>query len=207
MRRKEFTINEAQEIDEFLAEATYGFLGTIGTDGWPHVIPLNFVWHEGCLYFHGSKIGQKITDLKASERVTFSVAKEYALIPSYFVDPKLACPATAFFKSVMIRGRAEIVTEATEKAPVFTAFMAKLQPEGGYDPIDAADPEYLKNLNGVAVVKIVPEEVSAKFKFGQNLKDAGRDKIEQGLQTRSGEMDAETLDMMKKYCPAHRDTL
>jgi uncharacterized protein len=199
MRRKEFSISESKEIAEFLAEMSFGFLGTVGEDGWPHVIPLNFVYYGENIYFHGSKKGQKVCDLMNNPQVTFSVAKEYAVIPSYFSDPKLACPATAFFKSVMVRGTASIVEDIGEKAEVFTAFMSKLQPEGGYMPFDLNDPDYVRNLSGVLLVKIAVEDISAKFKFGQNLKEERFEQIASGLTQRQKALDGETIDFMRKY--------
>lgn len=204
MRRKEFSIKEQQEIESFLAEMTFGFLGTLSEDGWPYITPLNFVYFEGNIYFHGSKIGDKMKQLKQDPRVTFSVAKEYALIPSYFTDPTYACPATAFFKSVLLKGTAHLVENPSEKARVFTAFMHKLQPEGGYEPFNLEDPSYVRQINGVAMIRIQVESISAKFKFGQNASDSKRNQIVSGLSERQALYDEETIDMMKKYCPHHQ---
>jgi uncharacterized protein len=207
MRRKEFAIeeNKDSEIEAFFTEMTFGFLGTISPDGWPHVTPLNFVYFNDCIYFHGSKIGQKMVDLKhAADKVTFSVAKEYAIIPSYFSDPKLACPATAFFKSVYIKGSASIVVDLAEKAAALTAFMEKLQPEGGYDPISIEDPAYVPQLKGVSVVRIEIQEMTAKFKFGQNWKDIRIEQTADLLQERNRELDEATITLMKQFCPHHK---
>lgn len=142
--------------------------------------------------------------IRRQHQVCFTVADEYALIPSYFSDPELACPATAYFKSATAFGQAEMVEDLTEKAAVLSLFMQKLQPQGGYAPIEADDPRYRPGLKGVAVVRIVPEELTAKFKFGQNLKEDERAGITRGLAERDGARDAETLEMMRKYCPHHR---
>ncbi|WP_028547540.1 pyridoxamine 5'-phosphate oxidase family protein [Paenibacillus sp. UNC451MF] len=205
MRRSEFEVMDAEETKQFLQEESYGFLGTVGEDGWPELTPLNFVYHEGCIYFHGSKIGQKMNNMKREDRVTFAVAKEYAIIPSYFLDPKLACPATAYFKSVLIKGTAEIVEHAADKASALQAFMSKLQPEGGYETIDAADPDYALQLKATGVVRIRISEMSSKYKFGQNLKEPRFTQITDGLQQRGNELDAETVALMKAYCPHHKN--
>lgn len=170
MRRKEFELMDAAETGQFLQEMTFGVLGTIHEDGWPELTPLNFVYFNDYIYFHGSVAGRKIKNIKANQKVTFSVAKEYSIIPSYFTDPKLACPATAFFKSVIIKGEAELLTDLEEKAAALGAFMRKLQPEGGYAPIDPADPDYTGQLKSTSVVRITVRELSAKYKFGQNKK-------------------------------------
>lgn len=202
MRRNEFTVTEEKEIDAFLSGMSFGFLGTVSEDGRPRVTPLNFVYDQGIFYFHGSRIGEKIDHLKANPAVSFSVADEYAVIPSYFTDPNLACPATTYFKSVTASGRAEIVTDVQEKAAVFTLLMKKLQPEGGYDPIDPANPAYAPRLRNVAVVKIVPDQVTAKFKFGQNLADDERNRVLCGLSSRGGSRALETAELIRVSDPA-----
>lgn len=205
MRRKEFTIQEEEEITEFLSAQTFGFLGTVSPENKPRVTPLNFVYDEGNFYFHGSLAGEKMKHIKANSEVSFTVAEEYSLIPSYFSDPLLACPATAFFKSVTASGYAEKVVDLQEKARALSKFMEKLQPQGGYLPIDADDPRYKGELKAVAVVRIVPETLTAKFKFGQNLKKERHEHLQQQLEERGGPKDAETVDMMRKYCPFHSE--
>ncbi|HEU4965495.1 MAG TPA: pyridoxamine 5'-phosphate oxidase family protein [Bacilli bacterium] len=203
LRRKEFTVTEQAEINAFLDEMTFGYLATVGEDGWPHIKALNFVHHEDAVYIHGSRLGEKISDFKRDNRVTFAVAREFSLIPSYFSDEKLACPATTFFKSVSIRGTTSFVEDLDEKARAFTLFMQKLQPEGGYDPIDPSDKEYRKNLNGVSLIKISIEDLTAKFKFGQNLTENSKEDLINRLEERGTELDQETVEMMKKFCPHH----
>lgn len=205
MRRKEFATENAAEIEQFLQEMSFGFLGTVTEEGYPSITPLNYVFCNEAIYFHGSRIGEKMTSLKADSRVTFCVAKEYAIIPSYFSDPILACPATAYFKSVLIIGTASVVEDVTEKATVLQSMMEKLQPEGGHKPIEADDREYRGRLKGVAVVKIEPLRITGKFKFGQNLSEEKRAPVMEGLLQRGAEHDAETVELMRQYCPHHRD--
>lgn len=204
MRRDEFAVMNQEELAELLNEMSYGVLGTAGEDGWPELTPLNYVYWEGAIYFHGSKAGQKMANLKADPKVTFSVSKEYAILPSYFSDPKLACPATAYFKSVLIKGYGEIVTDLELKAAALGAFMRKLQPEGGYAPIDPADTDYAGQLKATSVVRIRIEYITGKFKFGQNLKPEARSNITGLLRERGNELDAETAELMNKYCPHHQ---
>jgi predicted FMN-binding regulatory protein PaiB len=102
-----------------------------------------------------------------------------------------------------VRGHAEHVVDLEEKASAFSIFMSKLQPEGGYDTIDASDSRYASRLKGVALIKIVPEDWTAKFKFGQNVKDQERQQIIDGLQQRGLDDDLTTIEMMRKYCPHH----
>ena len=143
-------------------------------------------------------------ELKRNNRVTFCVADEVALIPSYFTSDKLACPATAFFKSVIVYGRAVIVEAVDEKVAALSAFMQKLQPEGGYAPFDINDDEYRREIKSVLVVKIVPDSISAKFKFGQNRNEEEWVKVRDGLAERGKPKDGEAVAEMEKRCPFHR---
>ncbi|OBY77807.1 flavin-nucleotide-binding protein [Paenibacillus sp. KS1] len=204
MRRKEFEVMDTVETEQFMQEMSFGILGTINEDGWPELTPLNFVYHNGFIYFHGSVSGRKMKNIKVDQRVTFSVAKEYAIIPSYFTEAKLACPATAFFKSVLIKGHAEKVSDLTEKAEALTAFMQKLQPEGGYAPIDPVDPDYTGQIKSTSVVRINVHELSAKYKFGQNMKEEKFEIVTNGLLNRNEDLDKETIAMMEALCPHHR---
>jgi hypothetical protein len=202
MRRKEFDLTEnRQETEAFLKEMTYGFLGTIRPDGWPSVIPLNYVYYLDAVYFHGSKIGEKMSAIATEPRVTFTVSQQFAIIPSYATDPELACPASTYFKSVVIRGYARIVEDLEEKAAALEAFMRKLQPEGGYKKIRADVPAYVQRLKGVAVVRIDIESLTAKFKFGQNLTEDKRTSVLSLLADRNLPLDEETARLMRKYCP------
>ncbi|WP_040950243.1 pyridoxamine 5'-phosphate oxidase family protein [Gorillibacterium massiliense] len=202
MRRHEFSVEDWQEAEAFLAEASFGVLATTGPDGWPGATPINFVFLKDNLYIHGSRAGQKMEDIKEDNRVSFSIAKEYAIIPSYFTDPVYACPASAFFKSVCIKGKAYLVDDPAEKAEAMEAFMRKLQPEGGYEPIT---PEgYGSRLTSVAVVRIEPEDWSAKFKFGQNMGGEQRQHVMSELVKRDLPDDKETARLMELYCPVHK---
>ncbi|GGA35728.1 pyridoxamine 5'-phosphate oxidase family protein [Paenibacillus physcomitrellae] len=205
MRRKEFKVNQEEEIEDFLAEMSFGFLGTLTAEGGCRVTPLNFAYGNGVFYFHGSLAGEKMKQMKADNRISFTVAKEYALIPSYWSDPDLACPATSYFKSVMAEGIYEKVDDPAEKAEALSLFMRKLQPEGGYASIDAEDERYKGQLKAVAVFKLVPSGLTAKFKFGQNLQEGERAQVLNGLKSRGGAYDADTAELMQKYCPFHTE--
>lgn len=203
MRREEFAMEEQAEIESFLSEASFGFLGTIDENGTPHLTPLNFVYHNGSIYFHGSRSGEKMRELEANSSVSFAVAREYSLIPSYFSDPRMASGATSFFKSVHIRGTAHTVEDLEEKVEALSAFMDKLQPEGGHDPIASDHPGYQAALKAVAVVKVEVRELTAKFKFGQNLKEEQRNRIIDALVKRGKGADLETAQLMKRYSPSN----
>lgn len=201
IRRAEHSENSRAEIEKLLAEASFGFLGLTTGEPYPYIVPVNFVWHDEAVWFHGSRLGQKMAELRTNAAVTFCVADEVALVPSYFTSDKLACPATAFFRSVMIFGKAEIVEDAEIKIEALSAFMKKLQSEGGYAPFSLEDDEYRRNVKSVAVIRIAVEQMSAKFKFGQNRSESDWRKTRAGLLQRNQPRDAEAVQEMEKRCP------
>jgi nitroimidazol reductase NimA-like FMN-containing flavoprotein (pyridoxamine 5'-phosphate oxidase superfamily) len=199
MRRTDYEMAERDEMERLLAEADHGYLGIATPDGWPSVVPLNFVYVDGRVYFHGAGEGEKMESLAAGPRVTFTVAEGFSIVPSYFRDPRLACPATQYYKCVMLRGRARVVADAAEKARALQAMMEKLQPEGGHEPISADNPLYRKSLKTTAVVAIEVERMTGKFKFGQNLPKSKRDGVAERLEARGCPVDHATAAAIRKY--------
>jgi nitroimidazol reductase NimA-like FMN-containing flavoprotein (pyridoxamine 5'-phosphate oxidase superfamily) len=199
MRRADYEMAERDEMERLLATSSHGFMGVMTPDGWPSVVPLNFVFVDGRVYFHGANEGEKMEGLSRDGRVTFTVAEGFAIVPSYFRDPRLACPATQYYKCVMIRGRARVVSDVDEKARALQAMMEKLQPEGGHEQIAASSALYRKSLKTTAVVAIEVERMTGKFKFGQNLPKNTREQVAERLEARGCPIDHTTADAMRRY--------
>lgn len=197
MRRKEFEVSDLEQCEQFLKELHDGVLTFTGADGWPKAVPLNYVYHNEAVYFHGSKQGEKMAGLADDPRAEFVAYQAHAFIPSYFTDPYLSCPATVFFRSVRIRGNVIQVESAEEKASALGALMSRMQPEGGHAPIDAADSRYTASLRGVAVLRLDRVEMTGKFKFGQNISDNQRQKILHGLSERGLPEDTSTMNHIR----------
>jgi len=194
--KKIFEIKEQESINKILEKAEYGTLA-LSDNGKPYSIPVNFVLLDNSIYFHGSHKGRKMEILAKNSQVSFSVVKNYSLIQSYFSsNDGSACPATQFFKSVVIDGRAIIIDKQEEKVKVLEALMKKHQPEGKYIPL--SDESYEKALKATAVVKIEIDELKCKFKFGQHVTQERFDMIVKHLEERGEEIDLETVLIMKE---------
>jgi len=202
MRRKEFEVTDPQELGAVLNRIEWGTLALVTPQGTPLQVPLNFVHLDGHLYFHGSPAGEKIATLRQNAAASFLVVDPHALLPSTFFDAENACPATQFFKSVLVKGRVRLVEDAAEKARALQALMTKLQPEGGYDPIEAGNPRYQAALRGVAVIALSVDAVTGKFKLGQNLSSEAVDRLRRLLENRQGPQDSRTTTAMAQYRPS-----
>ena len=160
-------------------------------------MPINFVELNNEIYFHGSKKGRKIDILKNNQFASFSVVESYSMIQSYFSsNDKLACPATQFFKSIIIDGEIKFVENYDEKVKVLSELMKKLQKEGKYKPL--SEEVYQKTINATKIYKLIPNEIKAKFKFGQHLNQERFDMIIKHLEERGNEKDILTIKLMKK---------
>ncbi|KFL33165.1 MULTISPECIES: pyridoxamine 5'-phosphate oxidase family protein [unclassified Sulfurospirillum] len=197
MRRAEFEVNDTNRIEELFAECEYGTLCLMDEQE-PYGVPLNFVWYEKSLCFHGSKEGRKMELIAKNPRASFSVVKPLSLIPSYFSNTRSASPATQFFISAHITGLIEIVSNADLKCLMLTALMQKLQPEGGYDAIEATNPIYTKMIEQTGLLRLNPESISLKFKAGQNLSEERKKSLIEKLRERGTTLDLLTIDLIKQ---------
>ena len=190
-----FEIKDKVLIYDVLDKAEYGTLA-LCVENKPYAVPVNFVRIEDDIYFHGALKNKKMKMLEQNPNVSFSVVENYALIDSYFSSTEgLACPATQFFKSVSIEGRAEVLESREVKAKVFEALMQKLQPKGGYKPF--SDKAYDIAIKATAVVKLQVENLSCKFKFGQHLNEERFEMIVSALLERGTQTDIQTIEIMK----------
>ena len=72
MRRKKQELTEKQCLD-ILRRAKTATLALSGDDGYPYSVPMNFVYEDGKIYFHGAKEGHKIDAIKNNPKVSMSI--------------------------------------------------------------------------------------------------------------------------------------
>ena len=152
MRQGKKEIEDRNRIIGLLTTCEVGRLGTVSRGGYPMIKPLNFVYIGGKIYFHSAREGEKIDDIKRDSRVCFEVD-----VPAgYRKAVNHPCEAGYFYRSVIVRGRAMMVTDSGEKLFALDALMRKYQPEGGYGG-------YLdEKLAITAIVRVDIEEMTGK---------------------------------------------
>jgi len=196
MRRRDKEVTDRKAMEEVLARADWGTLGLVTARGTALLVPINHVFHNGRLYFHSARTGEKMETLRTDARATYLVVDAYARIPSYAFDPAYACPASQCFKSVIAYGRVAAVEAPERKAEILQTLMAHLQPEGGHQPITVDSPQYRAAIASVAVLEMTIERMTGKFGLGQALKPDQRAAVEAVLGERGGPQDARTLAAM-----------
>ena len=185
-------IKSKEKIIEFLSSQQTGRISSIDENGYPQIIPMNFVFINDVVYMHSHIKGEKLENIKRNQKVGFEVDKSLEFLPSYFSDPTDASLADTLYISVIIKGNASIILDREEKTIALNGLMKKYQPEGGYEPIK---PE-MDVLDEVVVIKIVPESLRGKYKIGQHMDRKSRVNLAKQIMERNSPTAKETLDIM-----------
>lgn len=188
-----------EEAVALLARAPVLHLATTRPDGAPVLRALDGAVVDGAVAFHGARAGEKAACL--GRPAVVSAEELVAHLPSWFLDPVRACPASTLYRSAQVHGVLEEVTEPAAKARALEALMARWQPEGGYRPIDPADPLYAGELRGVLVFRVPLAQVDGKRKLAQNRSPDERRRILEGLWRRGGPGDVAALEAVRAACP------
>ena len=114
MRRQDREITDFGEILRVMEECDVCRVALNDGD-YPYILPLNFGMQvtEGriTLYFHGAKEGKKYTLMEKDNRASFEMDCGHVLVAD-----REACACTMEYRSVMGRGRIELVPEAEKAA-------------------------------------------------------------------------------------------
>jgi len=163
-------IKSYEKIKEFLNDEHVGRISSIDTNGFPQIIPMNFVFRNDTVYMHSHVKGEKLDNISKNNKVGFEVDRELEFLPSYFEDPNNASLADTLYISVVIKGIASFVSDREEKTLALNGLMEKYQPEGYYEPIKSD----MRVLDAVSVIKIIPQILHGKYKIGQHMNSNDR---------------------------------
>ena len=185
-------IKSSQKIQEFLNQEHVGRISSIDENGYPQIIPMNFVFLNDSIYMHSHTKGEKIDNINRNNKVGFEVDRELEFLPSYFEDPKDASLADTLYISIVIKGKASLVKDREENTIAINGLKKKYQPEGVYDPIQSA----MKVLDSVAVIKVIPDTLYGKYKIGQHMRTENRMDLAEKILKRNSPTAQETLKIM-----------
>ena len=163
-------IKSYKKIKEFLEDEHVGRVSSIDTNGFPQIIPMNFVFRNDAVYMHSHVKGEKLDNISRNNKVGFEADRELEFLPSYFEDPHNASLADTLYISIVIKGIASFVSNREEKTLALNGLMEKYQPEGHYDPLEST----MRVLDAVSVIKIVPTSLHGKYKIGQHMNSNDR---------------------------------
>ena len=121
-------IEDRTEIEAILKRAPVGRLG-LTSAGEPYIVPLNYAYDNGRIYFHAGLEGRKIEALRESPHVCFEVDELQEVILN-----EQACLSTAYYRSVIMWGKARLLGSEAEKMKGLELLLRKYAAGKGYEP-------------------------------------------------------------------------
>jgi transcriptional regulator len=174
------------EWRDFVTSQGFGHLVAAGRGREvPVVVPTQFVLEGDEVILHLVGKNPIFEAIDEQPRVLLSVAGDWAFIPSAWKaigeeDPLLGVPTT-YYAAVQVEGTATIMADPSDVAGVLRRQLAALQPG-----VEISDPltAHEALLRTIRAIRIVIEEVRAKFKYGGNVDVAHREAVIAALERR-----------------------
>jgi nitroimidazol reductase NimA-like FMN-containing flavoprotein (pyridoxamine 5'-phosphate oxidase superfamily) len=192
VRRKACQVTDPEEIQRILNSTTFGRLATNGSDGYPYITPVNFVYYEGNIYFHSALRGEKLDNLVRDAKVCFQVDIPLAYLGVGSDPEQRICRLHQLYHCVIIRGQARIVSESALKVAVLNALIAKHECRLDFEPANVD----MLGYNACKVVEVKPTFISAKSDLGQNRTYEERLTIAKYLKTQNRPNDLGVVEAM-----------
>lgn len=148
MRRKKQLLSEAETV-EILQSCTSGVLAVAGDNDYPYAVPLSYAYKDGKLFFHFAKAGHKLDSIVKNNKVSFCVIETDDVIQETFMT---------HFRSVIVFGKARILTEDSEKKYALECLVEKYSP----DYIPEGKLEIEREWNRVCVAEVKIEHMTGK---------------------------------------------
>lgn len=109
-KRQELSVEEAIAI---LERNDHGVLALQGEEAYPYAVPVNHLYYQGKLYFHGTKQGgHRLEVLRQNAYLSYCVIDHAELVPE---------EVTAYFRSVILFGRARLLETKEEQMAILQA--------------------------------------------------------------------------------------
>lgn len=96
--------------EEILRRNTSGVLAVSGDEDHPYAVPMSYVYHGGCIYFHCALVGHKLDAIKKEPRVSFCVIDRDDVSYENFIT---------YYQSVIAFGTAQVIEDEGEKLRTF----------------------------------------------------------------------------------------
>lgn len=148
MRRHRQQLSQEESIS-IIERATSGTLALLGDDDYPYAVPISFVYHDGCLYFHSAVEGHKIDAIRRHDKASFCVIDQ---------DDVHGEQYTTFFRSVIAFGHISIIEDEDEKIAAARMLGNRYNPN--HD--EALKKEMEKGLHRMVMLRMNIEHLTGK---------------------------------------------
>ena len=148
MRRHRQQLSQEESIS-IIERATSGTLALLGDEDYPYAVPISFVYHDGCLYFHSAVEGHKIDAIRRHDKASFCVIDQ---------DDVHGEQYTTFFRSVIAFGHISIIEDEDEKIAAARMLGNRYNPN--HD--EALKKEMEKGLRRMVMLRMNIEHLTGK---------------------------------------------
>ena len=137
-----------KEIDQFLTCARVGRLGLILKNE-PYIIPVGYAYANGKIFFHTCNKASKMNALTRNANVCFEVDE--------------ALSDASMFKSVIVFGTAEIISDKERMIPYLQKLIDKYRVPESFDAyMSKPGRNRQKELEAVRICIITPSKITSK---------------------------------------------
>lgn len=148
-------ITDPTLIDAVINECDACFVGMVDENNMPYTLPLNFGYKEGVFYLHCGPKGRKLSILENNPNVCIAMSTGHQM---YHQSENLACSYAMKYKSVLVKGKVEFITDIEEKVLALSSMMKQYT--------NREDFRYsIPSLKNVQVMRLKPESLECKY-FG-----------------------------------------
>lgn len=117
---KTVEITDRKQIEAIITKCDICFVGLADVDGTPYVLPMNFGYSEGTVYFHSSQQGRSIDILSRNPKICVTFSTDHALV---FQHPQVACSYRMRSKSVIGWGKVSYEEDFDKKVEALNIIM------------------------------------------------------------------------------------
>jgi len=154
MRRQDRVLEDAS-ARELIARAFCGRLGTVGSDGWPYVVPLLHVYSGDELGLHNTAAhGHLRANVEADPRACFEVDEPVEV----FDYGRFECDTGLAYRSAIAYGRIRVVDERAAKIRFFDELLAKYG-----TGVPGRPKSFYPRLDEVTVYALSVERITGKY--------------------------------------------
>ena len=137
-----------EECEKVLYGQPRGVLAVLGDDDYPYTVPLDFIYNDGKIYFHGAAEGHKMDAIRKHNKVSFCVMDE-----GYRKEGEWALN----INSVVVFGRIAEVTDINKKDEKLRLLGLKYNPSP--EDVEEEVKRYIdieKNIDRVTILELTP---------------------------------------------------
>lgn len=148
LTRKKNKLTE-DECIRILTEEKRGVLSVIGDMGYPYGMPMNHLYHDGCIYFHCGKGGHRHDSLLRESKVSFCVYDK-----GYRNDGEWALN----IKSVIVFGKIDIIEDMDTIIDITEKLSLKFT-----DDVEYISREIRDHAHRTTLLRLTPEHICGKI--------------------------------------------